>query len=289
MLSETNIDVDKVLAGAKRWDDVYLKGTIHSVELYEDPKEVEETIQKFLSRKKKYAFKLTNPFSKQIWMRELILAFFDNDPDREGFISLAQGLKNGLVACALVTFTDKSWACPDTKIDFDLDRAKQKVRNALGGLSFVAAFEAAYYINESWKKDGHKGKLVSFHCHAVVWATSRAQLSRRRTRIKPRFRPLLGNDTGVRFDALKKADDVCSVIRYQAKMPALGYRTVKGIWGRKTQKSAKLSYRSRFRLFKALQRYEILDLWLAGGEGATVLGRARRKLLEHRHRRGLRA
>jgi hypothetical protein len=188
-----------------------------------------------------------------------------------------------------VTFTDESWACPDTKIEFDVDRAKQKIRNALNGLSFIASFEAAYYINEIWERDGQSGKLVCFHCHAVVWATSRAQLSRRRTRIKPRFRPLLGNSTGVRFDALKKADDVCSVIRYQAKMPALGYRTVRGDRGKKTQKSAKLSYRSRYRLFKALQQYDLLDFWIGGGEGAGVLAKARKKLTEHRHRQSLRA
>jgi hypothetical protein len=285
MILEKNIDIAEVLAEAEKWDEMYLGSTIHSVELYEDPQDVEETVDKFLSKKGRRAFKITNPFSKQIWLRELIAAFFDIESRPNGLMSMGEGLARGFAACALVTFTDRAWACPDTKIEFDLDRAKQKVRNALNGLSFVAAFEAAYYINESWKKDGHKGKLVSFHCHAVLWATSRAQLSRRRTKIKPRFRPLLGNKTGVRFDAMKKADDLCAVVRYQAKMPALGYRTIKGIWGRKTQKSAKLSYRSRFRLFKALQRYDILDFWLAGGEGAVVLGRARRKLLEYRRRK----
>jgi hypothetical protein len=178
---------------------------------------------------------------------------------------LMAGLKEGRVVCALVTFTDESWACPDTHIEFDLSRAKQKVRNALGGLSFVAAFEAAYYVNEKWEKAGKEGNLVSFHCHAVVWATHYSQLSRCRKRIKPRFRPILGNN-GVRFDALKKSEDVCKALRYQAKMPALGYRTVPRGWGKKTQASAKLSYLSRYRLFTALQQYDLLDFWLAGGE-----------------------
>ena len=136
------------------------------------------------------------------------------------------GLKEGRVVCALVTFTDEAWACPDTAIDFDLERAKQKVRNALNGLSFVAAFEAGYYTNEDWAQNGKDGKLVSFHCHAVVWATHWSQLARHRKRIKPRFRPILGLKSGVRFDALRKADDVCKAVRYQAKMPARGYRTV---------------------------------------------------------------
>jgi hypothetical protein len=207
--------------------------------------------------------------------------------DKEYRYPLMAGLREGRVVCALVTFTDANWACPDTHIEFDLRQAKQKVRNALSGLSFVAAFEAAYYVNEQWEKEGNQGKLVSFHCHAVVWATHYSQLSRCRKRIKPRFRPILGNKSGVRFDALKKAEDVCKAVRYQAKMLALGYRTVPRGWGKKTQTSAKLSYLSRYRLFTALQQYDLLDFWLAGGEGATVLRQARTKLYEHRERKRL--
>jgi hypothetical protein len=144
-------------------------------------------------------------------------------------------------------------------------------------------------VNEKWEKAGKAGNLVSFHRHAVVWATHYSQLSRCRKRIKPRFRPILGNKSGVRFDALKKAEDVCKAVRYQAKMPARGYRTVPQGWGKKTQTSAKLSYVSRYRLFTALQQYDLLDFWLAGGEGATILREARTKLHEHRERQRLRS
>jgi hypothetical protein len=290
-------ELDDLLAEARKWDDLYLYSTIHAVELYEHPRQVKQAPQDFLSRKSLGDFKATNPFAKRIWLKELLIAFYGHecnsksraqDEDEGGRFPLMAGLKEGLVVCALVTFTDESWACPDSHIEFDLSRAKQKVRNALSGLSFIAAFEAAYYVNEDWEKEGSRGKLVSFHCHAVAWATSWAQLARRRTRIKPRFRPILGNKSGVRFDALKKAEDVCKALRYQAKMPALGYRTDLVGWGKKTQRSAKLSYLSRYRLFTALQQYDLLDFWLAGGEGAKILGEARTKLHEHRSRQRLR-
>ena len=87
----------------------------------------------------------------------------------------------------MVTFIDLSWAFPIDNIKFDLDAAKQKVRNALTGLSFIACFEAACYTNEEWETDGVSGKLVSFHCHALVWATNRSQLVRRRAKINPRL------------------------------------------------------------------------------------------------------
>jgi hypothetical protein len=289
-----DVDVDEIVAGARKWDDLYLQSTIHAVELYEDPHNVQQVIQEFLSGRNKGEFKLTNPWSKRIWLRELLIAFYGRDSNYQGRkedrFPLMAGLKEGRVVCALVTFTDESWACPDTAIEFDLDRAKQKVRNALNGLSFVAAFEAASYVNEKWQKNGKQGQLISFHCHAVVWATHYSQLTRRRKRIKPRFRPILGSKTGVRFDALRKAEDVCKAVRYQAKMPARGYRTVAQANGKRTQKVADLSYISRYRLFKALQQYDLLDFWLAGGEGKKIFGAARKKLAEHRrlhHERGL--
>ena len=294
VFDEEELDVDEFVAEGRKWDDLYLYSTIHAVELYERPYQVKQVIQEFLTRKSLGDLRATNPFAKRIWLKELLIAFYGHecnskspaqDEDEGGRFPLMAGLKEGRVVCALVTFTDESWACPDSKIEFDLSRAKQKVRNALSGLSFIAAFETAYYVNEEWEKEGNRGKLVSFHCHAVVWATSQAQLSRRRARIKPRFRPILGNKSGVRFDALKKAEDVCKAVRYQAKMPALGYRTDRVGWGKKRQRSAKLSYRSRYLLFQALQQYDLLDFWLAGGEGAKILHEARTKLHEHRERK----
>jgi hypothetical protein len=183
-----DVDVDEIVAGTRKWDDLYLGSTIHAVELYEDRRKVKQVIQEFLSGRNKRAFKLTNPSSKRIWLRELLIALYSNDqwqkergspdprddpsnPYNDRRLPLMAGLKEGRVVCALVTFIDESWACPDTAIEFDLARAKQKVRNALTGLSFVAAFEAAYYVNEKWKKNGKEGNVISFHCHAVVWAT----------------------------------------------------------------------------------------------------------------------
>src|ERR1700738_2466301 len=298
-----DVDIDEFVAGTRKWDDLYLQSTIHAVELYQDPHEVQRIIQKFLSGRNKGAFNLTNPWSKRLWLKELLIVFYGSDewrkksgaPDRDDPFypytegpyrpyPLMAGLKGGRVVCALVTFTDESWACPDTAIKFDLAQAKQKVRNALNGLSFVAAFEAAHYVNEEWEKNGKRGKLVSFHCRAVVWATHQSQLARRRFRIKPRFRAILGNKTGVRFDVLKKADDLCKAIRYQAKMPARVYLSVAQASGKKTHTSAKLSYLARYRLFTALAQYDLLDFWLAGGGGKWIFRTARKSPAGHRRR-----
>ena len=64
----------------------------------------------------------------------------------------------------------------------------------------------------------------------------------------------------------------------------MGYRTVAQASGKKTQTSAKLSYLARYRLFTALAQYDLLDFWLAGGEGKWIFRTARKSLAEHRQR-----
>src|ERR1700730_7761610 len=76
LFQDQNINIDEIVAGARKWDNLYLRSTNHAVELYEDPHEVEHVIQEFLSGRNKGAFKLTNPFSKRIWLRELLIAFY---------------------------------------------------------------------------------------------------------------------------------------------------------------------------------------------------------------------
>jgi hypothetical protein len=84
----------------------------------------------------------------------------------------------------LITFTHKEWACADNNIQFNIGRAKQMVRNALMGTDFIGCFEAAVYNNEERETDGVVGKLISFHCHAISWASSYSLLSRLRSRFK---------------------------------------------------------------------------------------------------------
>src|SRR5216683_7568525 len=76
---DDDFDVHEFVAEANKWDDLYLHSTIHAVELYHRQSQVREIILKFLSRKNRAAFKLTNPFSKRIWLRELLIALYGND------------------------------------------------------------------------------------------------------------------------------------------------------------------------------------------------------------------
>jgi hypothetical protein len=116
------LDLDKLFDEVLKWDERYLGAVIHAVELYESYDQARPTIQDFLSRKNRWAFKATNPHSKQIWFHGLINSYLNSSlkdmrPVKEG---------NPKIRCAMVTFTHKDWVCTDADIKFDLEKAKQR-------------------------------------------------------------------------------------------------------------------------------------------------------------------
>lgn len=267
---------------ALKYDERYLEAAIHAVELYDSYDQARERIREFLSRKSKWDFKATNPHSKRIWFEGLIDSYLNSnlkDMRPEGEREDEPRYK-----CGMITFTHSDWVCTDVDFKFDLEKAKQKVRNALSGMTFIACFEAAYYVNEEVTKDGKTGNLVSFHCHALVWASSKFKLKRARMFSKSRFKPILGCKSAVRLDVIKSAEDACATIRYMTKMPFYGYRTV--VEGGKTkQKKAKLSSRQNYKLVNAMAAYDLLDLWLAGGQGAELMAGTTKSINRRRRER----
>ena len=266
---------------AIKYDERYLEAAIHAVELYDSRDQARERIRDFLSRKSQWDFKATNPYSKQIWFNGLIDSYLNSN--LRDMRPLGERDNVPKYKCGLITYTHSDWVCTDVDFQFDLEKAKQKVRNALSGMTFIACFEAAYYTNEEITKDGKTGKLVSFHCHAIVWASSTYKIKKARMNSKSRFKPILGCKTAVRADTIKSAEDVCGTIRYQTKLPFYGYRTVVEN-GKTTQKKAHLSNRQRFNLLKAMGAYDLLDLWLAGGDGAELLASAKTAVNRQRQR-----
>ena len=278
------VKLKDLIKKAEEYDDKYLDVVIHSLDLYE-PDRRYELAQEFLSRKNRGAFHLTNPHSKKLWLPELIQSFLSikgGDDEPGGW---QEALEESKVACSLVTLTHEDWACADTNIQFDLGRAKQKVRNALAGTNFIARFEAAPYQNEDWETDGVIGKLICFHCHAIAWSSSRSDLDRVRSYIKPRFKPILGKEAGAHFAALKTEGDLVTALAYEAKMPLLGKRTVTNDKGKTTQRtSSRISYRTHRHLFHALKNYDLFQFWLAGGRDATGALRQARNRVKEKHK-----
>ena len=261
--------VDDLVREAEEWDRRYLDVVVHSLAVY-DAEDQDDLIREFLSKRYRGNFKLTNPHSKKLWLPALLQSFLGKWANLYG-CNWEEDLRESKIVCGLVTFTHDDWASADSNIQFDLRRAKQKVRNALSGTDFIASFDAAVYANESWQTNGEDGKLVSFHCHAIVWIGSQSGLDRLRRRIQRQFRPILGNKSGVHVRRIKDETGLARSTRYLAKMPLLGYRTLRRRNGKKIQTHSKITFSSRRNLFHALKNYSTFDFWLAGGEGVPVL------------------
>ena len=189
--------VSKALVEAQDWDQKYLRAQVRGVELG-SVEDSEELIEQFLAPEAAGRFRATNPYSKEVHLTTLmqILVHQFNrrlnrgnrgNPDRE-----IRG-----TAFAFITFTDRAWATSDKDIQFDLRIAKRRVRNALRGLEYVARFEAAYYVNEPHSQGGKEGKLVLFHCHALVWSSSASKIRRARDKFGHRFVPPVHGNAGI--------------------------------------------------------------------------------------------
>lgn len=284
MSKEVPIKVEGILGDMIEWNGKYLDVVIHAIERYEDEECARKTIRKFLSTNTSQNFRSTNPASRVVWMQTLLETFLAGHSTVGGSLNKKPwsiALESGEIICAWMTFTNLHWSTAHTNIQFDLERAKQKIRNCLGGLNFLASFEAAVINNEYMETGGTRGKVVSFHCHAIVWATNMSQLKRRREKVVGRFKPLFGARSSIRIDRLKKEADLHRTLRYQGKMPVLGYRTIPSKRGGKNFAPAKLSGRTHYRLFEAFKHVGLFDLWLGGGEGAKILSEAKQKLDLH--------
>lgn len=280
------LSVPEVLADQKGWDNRYLQSVIHSIEISDnDPREKEALIEQFLSRETRGSFKATNPYSKQIFlpllMEKLLEAIgpprpsesLEIKPGEFTTIPMEMLLRAQNTVFVHVTFTDQAWSTCDRNIQFDLAKAKQRIRNALGGTNFLGRFEAAIYNNVNHTHHGVEGKLVLFHCHVLAWANNISKLRRVREHMHHRFTPPSGSKTSVKMQKVPR-EEVPAVVGYISKLPNLGYRKVEVESGT-TQVKARLRPSSHYRFFKAMTDYSMFDFWLTSGEGREPLRSAR--------------
>ncbi len=264
-------DIDKLLRGADRWDRKYLAAVTAVIKEHHVPTTAAQMIRKYLSGESRGDFNLVNPYSRKIVRRELLMAAAD----------LEDALFKPGTVVMLATFADRKWACCDRAIAFDIHAAKQKIRNAMTGINYLGVFEAALYPGRQWKTDGKIGSLVSFHCHAIVWSSSKSKLQRHKAKISARFEAV-DESEAVTFPVLnhlKTMKELMRVLRYTTKMPFRGYRKMIEN-GRTKQERAELEAIHHYRLFQYLREHKVFDFWFAGGEGTAILRNVRRSSLK---------
>jgi hypothetical protein len=148
--------------------------------------------------------------------------------------------------------------------------------------------EPAYYVNVCEGTHVHGKRMVSWHVHLLAWGESKSAIRTRIDRLN-REGILLPIADGLaaahqkRISRGKLADKFC----YMLKAPKKAYRLYKyeqitpdgEILLRFKQKKDDLRPGERLTLFRLMQDMNLDHLALAGGEGAKILRRLKRRVL----------
>jgi hypothetical protein len=186
----------------------------------------------------------------------------------------------------LLTLCDRRCCTSHQEMNIDIPRFIRILRRGLRGLSYLGMIEPAYYVNVCEGTHVHGKRMVSWHVHLLAWGESRFAI---RTRIEGLNEgSLLPIADGLpaahqkRISKGKLADKFC----YMLKAPRKAYRLFKyeqittdgEILLRFKQCKDDLRPGERLTLFRLLQDMYLDQLAVAGGEGAEILRRVKRRV-----------
>ena len=188
----------------------------------------------------------------------------------------------------LVTLCDRRCCTSHQEKEIDIRGFIQRLRRGLRGLSYFGMIEPAYYVNVCEGARIHGKRLVSWHLHLIAWGNSPREMKDRINGLN-KGGVLLPIADGLpaahqkRISRGKLADKVCYIL----KAPKKAYRLYK--WDTITpdgeiipkfkQWKDDLRPGERLTLFRLLQDKYLDHLALAGGEGAEILRRLKRRVL----------
>jgi hypothetical protein len=148
--------------------------------------------------------------------------------------------------------------------------------------------EPAYYTNVCEGTHVHGKRLVSWHVHLLAWGESRSSI---KTRIEGLNKdgillPIADGLAAAHQKRISKAK-LASKIAYVLKAPKKAYRLYKyeqitpdgEILLRFKQKKDDLRPGERLTLFRLMKDMNLDQLAVAGGEGADILRRVKRRIL----------
>jgi hypothetical protein len=190
----------------------------------------------------------------------------------------------------LVTLCDRRCCTSHQAKNIDIPRFIRILRRGLRGLSYFGMVEPALYSNVCEGARIHGKRMVCWHVHLVAWGESRSAM-------KTRIESL--NQEGILVpiaDGLAAAHQKCiskgklaSKVSYILKAPKKAYRLFKRqevmadgeIVLRFKQKKQELRPGERLTLFRLMKDLYLDQLALAGGEGAGILRRLKRRVVEN--------
>src|SRR5262249_47666603 len=186
----------------------------------------------------------------------------------------------------LVTLCDRRCCTSHQEKDVDIPRFIRILRRGLRGLSYLGMIEPAYYVNVCEGAQVYGKRMISWHLHLLAWGESRNKMKNRIDRLNHQ-RILLPIADGLAAAHQKciSRGHLASKIGYILKAPRKAYRLHK--WEQVTsdgeiirkfkQWKDDLRPGERLTLFRLMQDMYLHQLAVAGGEGADISRRLKRR------------
>jgi hypothetical protein len=162
------------------------------------------------------------------------------------------------------------------------------LRRGLRGLSYLGMVEPAYYVNVCEGARIHGKRMVSWHVHLLAWGESRSAIKTRIASLNKEgiLLPIADGLAAAHQKRISKGQ-LASKVCYMLKGPRKAYRLYK--WEQVTadgeiifrfrQKKDDLRPGERLTLLRLMEDMYLDQLALAGGEGAEILRRVKRRVL----------
>lgn len=189
----------------------------------------------------------------------------------------------------LATLTDVACSTSPYAKFVDIASFKEQLRVGLNGLSYLGLIEPAYYTNIVRGAPFPMKHGVLWHSHLICWGESRKQIKQQFegiNRLPDNYRSIITGLAGADFRVIRQ-DGLPTVLGYMLKAPANAYRVYQTkhitpdgtVVARFQQGKQPLRPGERVTLFHLLKDLYLDELAMAGGEGAVILRRAKRRAL----------
>src|ERR1700730_18628164 len=187
----------------------------------------------------------------------------------------------------LVTLCDLRCCTSHQENNLEISRFIRILRRGLRGLSYLGMIEPAYYVNLCDGTHVHGKRRVSWHLHLIAWGERRKSLKNRIDRLNEHkiLLPIADGLASAHQKRISKGK-LPSKIGYVLKAPKKAYRlfkreliTVDGeVIYKFKQKKNDFRPGERLTLFRLMQDMYLHQLAVAGGEGAVILRRLKRRV-----------
>jgi hypothetical protein len=188
----------------------------------------------------------------------------------------------------LITVVDLACSTSPFITTVDIEFIKAQLRHGLKELSYIGMVEPAYYVNIAKGTHVQIKRLVSWHLHAIAWGKSKREMAALIARLKQMtdwYRPIADDFDGADARVIRQ-NELPETLGYILKSPTNSYRIAK--WYR--LKDGERTYRfrqnkgllrpgERITLFHLMKNMRLDELAMAGGKGARLLRRAKRRIL----------